>query len=96
MIDAADPPSQSPKLGVSPQMIRNILKKDLAADERQQRIVQDLSERHAKQSLDRANGFKKYLSRRKLKYLFTMDEMPVNTNDINGKTKFFFRRRGVA
>ena len=60
------------------------------------RRVQQLSEKQAKQRLVGAKVFKKYISRRKLKFLYTMDEMMVSTTDLDGKTFHYYRREGVV
>ena len=38
---------------------------------------------------------KKYLTRRKLKFLFMMDEMMILTSDLQGQTNFYYKGRRV-
>ena len=50
----------------------------------------------AAQRLERGEKFLKKLSRRKLKFIFTMDEMLISTDDINGQTDFYYKQQGVV
>ncbi len=39
--------------------------------------------------------FLKHLSRRKLRFIFTMDETIVPSNEIRGVTNFYYKKKGV-
>ena len=46
---------------------------------------------------DRGKKFlKKYLSRRNLKLLFTMDETMIRTSDLQGQSNFYYKGRRVV
>ena len=81
---------------VAKRTVGRILKQNLKANFTRKRKLYELSEKHAKQRLERVNVFKKYLSRRKLKYLFMMDKMMISTRDLDGKSMQHYRREGIV
>lgn len=98
LISSPNPPTQREigrRLGISEGSVRNILKKDLEADQMKKTKVHQLTDKMGEQRLLRGELFLKYLSRRKLRYLFTMDEMMINTSDVSGKTSFYYRKNRV-
>lgn len=99
LISSPNPPSQrmiAKKLGRSRRYIQRILKDDLQASQVKKRKVHALTANQAKQRYVRGKKFIKYLSRRKLKFIFTMDEAMVPSNEIRGVTKFYYKKEGVV
>ena len=60
------------------------------------RKVQELTDQQKAQRYEHGEKFlKKYLTRRKLKFLFTMDEMMIRTSDLQGQMNFYYKGRRV-
>ena len=61
------------------------------------RKVHDLTEKQKAVIYERGKKFmKKYLTRRKLKLLFTMDEMMIRTSDLRGQSNFYYNGNRVV
>ena len=61
------------------------------------RKVHDLTEKQKAQRYERGKKFmKKYLTRRKLKLLFTVDEMMIRTSDLCGQSNFYYKGNRVV
>ena len=61
------------------------------------RKVHDLTEKQKAVRYERGKKFmKKYLTRRKLKLLFTMDEMMIRTSDLHGQSDFYYKGNRVV
>ena len=58
--------------------------------------VHALTAKQAEQRLDRGKKFVKFTSRRKVKFLFTMDEMMISTDDVKGKKNFYYKNHEVV
>ena len=80
------------RLGMSPWYVRNILRNILDVYQVKKRRVQELTD---KQKAQREKFLKKYLTRRKLKFLFTMDEMMIRTSDLQRQMNFYYKGRRV-
>ena len=52
-----------------------------------------LTDKQATQRLKRGPTFKRWLSRRKLPYSVTLDEMHLSTNDTNGKRNGYYKTK---
>ena len=84
-IDDPNPPSEkdmAEQLNISRRSVGRILNEQLTAKRLKKRTVQHLREKQAKQRYQRGKRFVKYLSRRKIKKLFTMDETMVPTDGL--------------
>ena len=94
-----DPPSQvemSRKLGISPRPVGRILKEKIGAKQVKKTNVHALTAKQAEQRLDRGKKFVKFVSRRKVKYLLTMDETMISTDDVKDKKTFYFKSHEVV
>ena len=63
------------KTSMSPRSVGRILKENLVAKQLKKCLIHALTAKQAEQPYVRGRRFRKFLSRRKLKFLFTMDEM---------------------
>ena len=91
-----NPPTQreiARRLGVSVSSVRRIFKKLGGVKRLKKRTTHFLTAKMAAQRLERGKLFLKKLSRYKLKFIFTMDEMQISTDDINGQTNFYYKRK---
>ena len=85
------------RLGMSRGYVRKILTKILGVYQVKKRKVHDLSEKQKGVRYERGKKFmKKYLTRRKLKLLFTMDEMMIRTSDLRGQSNFYYNGNRVV
>ena len=76
------------RLGMSRWYVRNILRSILDVYQVKKRKIQELTDKQKAQRYERGGKFlKKYLTRRKLKFLFTMDEMMIRTSDLQGQNE---------
>ena len=97
LIKNKNPPSISAiadKTAMSRRSAARILKEDVDASQLKKRPVHALTAKQADQRYVRGKKFRKFLSRRKLKMLFTMDETIVSANDIRGETDFYYKQHG--
>ena len=84
------------RLGMSRWYVRNILRNILDIYQVKKRKVQELTDQQKAQRYEHGEKFlKKYLTRRKLKFLFTMDEMMIRTSDLQGQMNFYYKGRRV-
>ena len=61
------------------------------------RKVHDLTEKQKAVRYERGKKFmKKYLTRRKLKLLFTMDEVMIRTSDLRRQSNFYYNGNRVV
>ena len=73
------------RLKMSPRYVGRIVNNVLGVHQVKKRKVQELTEKQKAVRYDRGKKFlKKYLTRRKLKLLFTMDETMIRTSDFRG------------
>ena len=85
------------RLRMSRGYVRKILTKILGVYQVKKRKVHDLSEKQKAVRYERGKKFmKKYLTRRKLKLLFTMDEMMIRTSDLRGQSNFYYNGNRVV
>ena len=84
------------RLGMSRGYVRKILTKILGVYQVKKRKVHDLSKKQAVRYERGKKFMKKYLTRRKLKLLFTMDEMMIRTSDLHGQSDFYYKGNGVV
>ena len=85
------------RLGMSRGYVRKILTKILGVYQVKKRKVHDLSEKQKAVRYERGKKFmKKYLTRRKLKLLFTVDEMMIRTSDLCGQSNFYYKGNRVV
>ena len=94
-----NPPTQrkmAARLKVSVDSVRRIFKKLGGVTKLKKRTTHYLTAKMAAQRLERGKDFLKHLSRRKLRFIFTMDEMQISTDDINGQTDFYYKKQGVV
>ena len=87
------------RLRMSHGYVRKILTKILGVYQVKKRKVHHLSEKQKAVRYERGNKFmEKYLTHRKLKLLFTMDEMMIRTSDLHGQSDFYYKgkSRGCA
>ena len=85
------------RLGISRGYVRKILTKILGVYQVKKRKVHDLTEKQKAVRYERGKKFmKKYLTRRKLKLLFTMDEMMIRTSDLRGQSNFYYNGNRVV
>ncbi|XP_055351960.1 uncharacterized protein LOC129598204 [Paramacrobiotus metropolitanus] len=99
LIDSPNPPSIreiARRLRISHVSVKKILVKNLEAKLTKNKKVHALSATQAVQRAHRAKTFLRYLSRRKLKFLLTMDEMWITTDDLSGQTDFYYKRKNVV
>ena len=68
--------------------MKRIFKKLGGVKRLKKRTKHYLTAKMAAQRLERGKKFLKTLSRRKLKLIFTVDEMLISTDDIEGQTDF--------
>ena len=86
-IDCADPPRQrhlARKYGVSKTTMAHIISVDLGMKYKKKQKTHKLTDKQAAQRLKRGPTFRRWLSRRKLPYIVTLDEMYLSTNDTTG------------
>ena len=80
---------------VSRFVIRKIL-----ADEKAKRMKKQkhhaLTEKQKEKRVAHGKRFLRYLSRRKLRMIVTMDEMMISTEDIDGLTNFYYKQENVV
>ena len=85
------------RLRMSRGYVRKILTKILGVYQVKKRKVHDLTEKQKAVRYERGKKFmKKYLTRRKLKLLFTMDEMMIRTSDLRGQSNFYYNGNRVV
>ncbi|XP_055346109.1 uncharacterized protein LOC129593695 [Paramacrobiotus metropolitanus] len=99
LIDSPNPPSireKGRRLRISARSVSRILAKNLDAKLLKKKKVHALSATQAVQRAQRARTFLRYLSRRKLKFLLTMDEMWITTDDLSGQTDYYYKRKNVV
>ena len=74
-----------------------ILTKILGVYQMKKRKIHDLTEEQKALKYERGKKFiKKYLTRRKLKLLFTVDEMMIRTSDLHGQSDFYYKGNRVV
>ena len=84
------------RLKVCLESVKRIFKKLGGVKRLKKRTTHYLTAKMAAQRLERGEKFLKKLSRRKLKLIFTMDEMLISTDDINSQTDFYYKQQGVV
>ena len=85
------------RLEMSRGYVRNILKNNFGVHQVKKRKVQELTDKQKATRYERGKKFlKKYLTRRKLKLLFTMDEMMIRSSDLQGESNFYYKGRSVV
>ncbi len=92
-VNTPNPPSQnelSRKYGVSKGTIGRILKKDLGLNFKKKVRTHVLTPKMADQRLERGPRFRKWLSRRKLPYIITIDETYISMNDVSGQREGYY------
>ena len=78
-------------------VFRNFVNNVLGVHQVKKRKVQELTEKQKAVRYDRGKKFlKKYLTRRKLKLLFTMDETMIRTSDLQGQSTFYYKGSRVV
>jgi hypothetical protein len=93
----ANPPTQKQmavRYGVDRKTIRNVLTKDLGRTLRKKRKTHALSDKQAKQRLDRGPGFLELIGGRKWKYVISLDEAWLSLNDVNGVRGVYYEQPG--
>lgn len=99
MANQEHPPTQADmarKLDMSPRSIGRILKEKIGIKQLRKTKVHGLTAKQAAQRLERGEKFVKFISRRKVKFLFTMDEMMISTEHLTGKKNFYYAGREVV
>ena len=77
--------------------VRKILTEILGVYQVKKRKVHDLTEKQKAVRYAREKKFmKKYLTRGKLKLLFTVDEMMIRTSDLRGQSNFYYNGNRVV
>ena len=85
------------RLRMSRGYVRKILTKILGVYQVKKRKVHNFTEKQKAVRYERGKKFmKKYLTRRKLKLLFTMDEMMTRTSDLRGQSNFYYNGNRVV
>ena len=85
------------RLRMSRGYVRKILTKILGVYQVKKRKVHDLTEKQKAVRYERGKKFmNKYLTRRKLKLLFTMDEIMIRTSDLCGQSNFYYNGNRVV
>ena len=85
------------RLKMSPRYVGRIVNNVLGVHQVKKRKVQELTEKQKAVRYDRGKKFlKKYLTRRKLKLLFTMDETMIRTSDLQGQSTFYYKGSRVV
>lgn len=82
------------KYGVSATTIARVISQDLEGKVRKKCRVHALSNKQAKQRLDRGPRFLRYINGRKWKNVITIDEAWVYLTDVNGIRKIYYEFRG--
>ena len=94
LIDDENPPTQdrmAKDLGVSRGTVQNI-KFNIYGKIVKKRKVHALTVKQAEQRCEPGKKFLQFLSRRKLPFLFTMDEIMVPSQEVTGQTNFYYKR----
>ena len=77
--------------------VRKILTEILGVYQVKKRKVHDLTEKQKAVRYERGKKFmKKYLTRRRLTLLFTMDEMMIRASDLRGQSSFYYNGNRVV
>ena len=82
------------KYGVSATTIANVISQDLEGKVRKKCRVHALSNKQAKQRLNRGPRFLRYINSRKWKTVITIDDAWVYPTDVNGIRKIYYEFRG--
>ena len=80
---------------VSRATIQKVMKQ-LQAQRIKKQKHHSLTEKQKEQRVHRGKSFIKYLSRRKLQLMVSMDEMNISTDDIDGLTNFYYKEKDVV
>ena len=80
------------RLEMSRWYVRNILKNTFGVHQVKKRMVQELTDKQKATRYERGKKLvKKYLTRRRLKLLFTMDETMIRSSDLQGQSNFYYK-----
>ena len=95
-LDDDNPPRQkdfASKYKVSQSTISRVVKQDLDWKWRKKTKIHTLTAAQARQRFDRCRRFRRWLSRRKLPFIITIDEMWLSANDTTGSRDGYYQKK---
>ena len=96
-IDCTDPTRQrdlARKYGVSQTTLAHIIGMDVGMKYKKKQKTHKQTDKQAAERLARGSTHRRWLSRRKLPHIVTLDEMYPSTNDITGKRDGYYETKG--